>query len=85
MNQIQSTLAQLRLGQAQSFVNMTLCPLITAHVAPADYLVLEEALQQQVGRITEISEGGSVPQLAFENHARARVLPVDGEQLIGAR
>ena len=85
MNQIQSTLSQLSLGQAQSFANMTLFPLITTHTEAPDYLVLEQALQQQVGRITEISEGGSVPELAFENNATARVLLVDGEQLIGAR
>ena len=85
MNHIQSTLSQLNLGQAQSFANMTLFPLITAYTAPPDYLVLEEALAQQVGKITEISEGGSVLELAFENNARARVLLVDGEQLIGAR
>ena len=85
MNHIQSTLSQLHLGQAQSFANMTLFPLITAHAEAPDYLVLEEALLQQVGQVTEISEGGSVPELAFENNARERVLLVDGEQLIGAR
>ena len=85
MNHIQSTLSQLHLGQAQSFANMTLFPLITARAEAPDYLVLEEALLQQVGQVTEISEGGSVPELAFENNATARVLLVDGEQLIGAR
>ena len=85
MNQIQSTLSQLTLGQAQCFANMTLFPLITAHTEAPDYLVLEEALQQKLGQITEISEDGSVPELAFENKAPARVLLVDGEQLIGAR
>ncbi len=47
--------------------------------------MLEEALKSDVGHITEISEDGSVPELAFESNARARVLLVDGEELIGAR
>jgi hypothetical protein len=85
MNHIQSALAQLTLGQPQAFANMALFPLIAPHAEAPDYLVLEEALKSEVGHITEISEGGSVPELAFENNAPARVLLVDGEELIGAR
>jgi hypothetical protein len=85
MNHIQSTLSQLSLGQPQVFANMALFPLIATHAEAPDYLVLEEALKSEVGRISEISEGGSVPELAFENNAPARVLLVDGEELIGAR
>lgn len=59
--------------------------LIAAHAEAPDYLMLEEALKSDVGPITEISEGGSVPVLAFENNATARVRLVDGEDLIGAR
>ena len=85
MNHIQSALSHLSLGQPQAFANMALFPLIATHAEAPDYLVLEEALKSNVGHITEISEGGSVPELAFENNAPARVLLVDGEELIGAR
>jgi len=33
-----------------------------------------------LARVTEVSEGGSVPELAFENDAGCRVLLVDGEE-----
>jgi hypothetical protein len=85
MNPIRSALSRLSLGQSQAFANMALFPLIDAHARAPDYLVLEEALKNEVGHITEISEGGSVPELAFENNATARVLLVDGEELVGAR
>lgn len=85
MNHIQTALSQLSLGQAQAFANMALFPLIATHAEAPDYLVLEDALKSDVGHITEISEGGSVPELAFENNGPARVLLVDGEELIGAR
>jgi hypothetical protein len=85
MNHIQSVLSQLSIGQPQTFANMAVFPLIGKHAEAPDYLVLEEALKADVGHITEISEGGSVPELAFENNALARVLLVDGEELIGAR
>ena len=85
MNHIQSVLSRLSLGQPQAFANMALFPLIATHAETPDYLALEDALKSDVGPITEISEGGSVPELAFENNASARVLLVDGGQLVGAR
>ena len=85
MYHIRSALSQLCLGQPQVFANMALFPLIATHAEAPDYLVLEEVLKSDAGHITEISEGGNVPELAFENNAPARVLRVDGEELIGAR
>ena len=85
MNQIQTALSSLAIGEPQAFANMTLFPLLASHCEAPDYLVLDDALKSEVGRITEISAGGSVPELAFENNAERRVLLVDGEQLIGAR
>ncbi len=37
-----------------------------------------------MARVTEV-EGGSVPELRFENHAELPVLLLDGEELIGAK
>jgi hypothetical protein len=85
MHTIETTLSQLTLGAAQAFGNITLFPLIARHAGTPDYLVLDEALEGKLGSVTEISEGGHVPELAFDNHAEKRVLLVDGEELIGAR
>ena len=35
--------------------------------------------------ITEVSDGGSVPELAFENASAGKILLVDGDELVGAR
>jgi hypothetical protein len=35
--------------------------------------------------VTEVSTGGSVPELAFDNQADEGVLLLDGEELVGAR
>ena len=46
---------------------------------------MQEALDLGVLQITELSQGGSVPQLMAVNKGKSRILIVDGEQLIGAK
>lgn len=65
--------------------NLALFPLTGEGAAGADYLILDEALEQGLAHITEVSEAGSVPELAFENDAGRDVLLLDGEELVGAR
>jgi hypothetical protein len=42
-------------------------------------------LERKCSMITEVSEGGSVPELKFVNSGAKRVFLLDGEQLIGAK
>ena len=80
-------------GAPQGYANLSVYPIIAPPAAlgagsfadEADYLVLDEALQRKLARVTEVSEGGSVPELAFENFAGRGVLLLDGEELVGAR
>ena len=85
MQIINDTLAAMSLAAPQAFSNLAVYPLIAPAWREADYLVLDEALQRKLARVTEVSEGGSVPELAFENGADVGVLLLDGEELIGAR
>jgi hypothetical protein len=50
---------------------------------PPDHLVLNEALAQKRGKITELSEGGSVPELRFisEGEKTIFLIDVEGSQL----
>jgi hypothetical protein len=83
--EIGHSLAGLELGKAQTHSNLTLFPLIgDGHGAP-DYLLLDEALDRHLVRVTEVSTGGSVPELALENDSKESVLLVDGDELIGAK
>ncbi|MDH3815750.1 MAG: hypothetical protein OEV48_14765 [Acidobacteriota bacterium] len=50
-----------------------------------DYLMLAEAMRLEVAKVSEISDGGSVPELLFENSADLPVLIFDGEELVGAK
>ncbi len=85
MNAIAQTLEALQLAPAQSFHNLSITPLLSPEPAPQGYLTLDEALEQGVARITELTQGGVVPELRFDNLSEQPVLLLDGEELVGAK
>lgn len=87
MTLIAETLGALSLGAPQTFRNLTVFPLFVLGSGgrEPDYLTLDEALERGVARVTEVSEGGSVPELRFVNEGSQKVLLVDGEELVGAK
>ena len=52
---------------------------------PPRYITLRQALGEGLAVITEVSEGGSVPELCVVNTGDARILVLDGEELRGAK
>lgn len=85
MEEIKAFLDVLKLGRRQSHKDLALFPLMAPDKGLPDYLTLEEALAQGGVRITEVSEGGSVPELRLVNDSPKAVLVVDGEELVGAK
>jgi hypothetical protein len=73
------------LGEAQSFANLQITPLLAPAAGTADYLTLSEAQELDLAVVTEVSESGSVPTLLLENTADQAVFLLDGEELIGAK
>lgn len=78
-------LSQIEIGAPQKYRNLSVFPLIAKDARSAAYITLDEALDRHVAMVTEVSEGGVVPELRFENKGVAPVLLVDGEELVGAR
>lgn len=87
MNSLATELAQIRIGTSVSFQDLSLFPLFraVANSHMLDYLLLDDAIAQGLARVTELGNGGSVPELQVENHATQPLLLVDGEELIGAK
>jgi hypothetical protein len=85
MEAIQAFVERVKLGGKQSHLNLTLIPLFAADAGVPDYLILEEALTQRTVEITEVSHGGSVPDLKLINKSADELLVVDGEELIGGK
>ncbi len=76
---------RFQFGELQSQKQLTVLPFTSDLPAGPDYLTLDEALSAGTLHITEISEGGSVPQLAVVNNGDQPVLLLDGEELVGAK
>jgi hypothetical protein len=75
----------VELSTKQVFGNLTIFPLHAKQESEFEYLTLTEALAKNFLRVTEINEGGSVPELAVINEGNVFVLLLDGEELRGAK
>src|SRR4030042_3473045 len=85
MDLLNAFLETLKQGGKQSYLNLTMIPLLSSNGGEPDYLTLEDGLIQGNVIITEISTGGSVPELKLINKATNKLLVMDGEELIGAK
>jgi hypothetical protein len=78
----------LRVGERQVHGPLAIFPL---HLGDGDagggprYITLRQALAERRAAVTEVSEGGSVPELRVVNKGDARILVLDGEELRGAK
>ncbi len=78
-------LYRMRLGQMQTFKNMSIMLLFTSINGGPDYITLKDALTAKLITITEVGQSGSVPELKVINASDKQVLLLDGEELIGAK
>ena len=85
MNAVAQALSGLRVGDLVTHEGLTVHPLIRESLLSKDYLTLDEALAQNLARVSEVSEGGSVPNLLFSNRGDQAVFLLDGEELVGAK
>jgi hypothetical protein len=85
MKQIISFLEAAKLARKQVHRNLTVFPLLAPNEIEPDYLILDQALNRNLVRITELDNGASVPELKLKNLGKKKVLIIEGEELIGAK
>lgn len=85
MDQVKTAISNLRIGKPTFHGGLTVFPVTARKRRSLDYLLLAEALGKGLVTVREVSQGGSVPDLAVENRADLPVLIVDGEELVGAK
>jgi hypothetical protein len=76
---------RVRFGKRQAYRHMAVFPVIMENAPEPDYLTLGEALEDRAIEITEVNEGGSVPELKVNNKSSRNVLILDGEEMVGAK
>ncbi|NPV58929.1 MAG: hypothetical protein HPY75_04610 [Actinobacteria bacterium] len=75
----------LELGELQTYENMAVAPLFSPVKGGPSYVTMKEALEAGVLLVTEVGEGGSVPELKVRNLGDKPVLLLDGEEVSGAK
>jgi len=78
-------IASIKVGDRLTYGGMCVYPIFQLHENKIQYLSLKQALNQHLILITEISEGGSVPELRVRNNADIPVMLLDGEEISGAK
>ena len=79
-------LNSISVGEPQAFEEVQVFPLLSSQGgSPSSFLQLDEALDQGLAEITEVSDGGSVPQLTVVNKSPRDIIIYEGQQLIGAK
>jgi hypothetical protein len=86
MPRLKEVTPSVRIGSPIERQNLSIFPLFAEDAVHAPrYTTIGNALLAGSAKITEISEGGSVPTLSLENLTEIPVLIIDGEELLGAR
>ncbi len=82
---IKDYLEQLKVGRKQFYKNLAIYPLLSTYASGLEYLLLDEALRQDLMEVAEVSSHGSVPELKVVNKSPRMILILDGEELVGAK
>jgi hypothetical protein len=78
-------LSSLQLGEICTHKNLSVLPVFPGRNGGPVYRTLKEALQHGTLTISEVTDGGSVPELKAINKGDMPVLLLDGEELAGAK
>jgi len=76
---------RINLGDMVVHKDLAVIPLLSKETGGPDYITLKEALSDGSMIVTEVSQGGSVPELKVVNNGKRNVLMLDGEELAGAK
>ena len=84
---LEQLINRLAFGSPINHRNLTIFPITYTGNGKGkiQYLTLDEAVEKQYIHITEVSQGGSVPDLTITNKSDRKILMLDGEEVIGAK
>ena len=83
---IKQILQTVHFGQMQSYLSIAAFPIFCPpRENPVEYHTLEDAMKSDQITITEVDQGGSVPELRLTSKSDSPVLILEGEELMGAK
>ncbi|MDD3250723.1 MAG: hypothetical protein PHF23_10230 [Smithellaceae bacterium] len=78
-------LEALKFGDIQIHKHVAVLPIVNTNSSAMDYWTMKEAMGHNLLTVTEVTEGGHVPELKVINKGDKPVLLLDGEELVGAK
>lgn len=85
ISSLAGNLQSMKFGPGQTYKNVFILPLLGTSDSRFDYITLGEAMETRLLTITELTQGGSVPELKVLNNGDRPILLLDGEELAGAK
>ena len=85
VEEIKGWLKKIKLSDGVYNAGLTVFPLAAPNGHAPGYHLLQDALENKTAKVTEINEGGSVPELALEYTGDLPLLILEGDVLIGAK
>ena len=82
---IKGYLEKAKIGRKQAHKNLAIFPLLSTYFLDLEYLLLDEALSEDLIQVVEVDKEGSVPELKVINKSPQMILILDGEELVGAK
>ena len=82
---VKAKMEGMKFGDVLIHQHVAVIPIISTNGNGMDYLTMKEALEGHVLRVTEVTEGGHVPELKVTNSGTKPVLLLDGEEVSGAK
>ena len=82
---LEQAMTGIKVGDPAVYGGLAVFPLIGGNPGKRDYLTLNEALVVEGVTVSEVSEGGHVPELRLKNNLDKDVFAADGEALLGAK
>src|SRR5258707_8301350 len=76
---------KVRIAQPVRYRSLTVFPLFREENPTVDYLLSDQAVEEKLLTVQEVSQEGRVAELSVENRGNARVLLLEGEALRGAK
>jgi hypothetical protein len=76
---------RIYLGDVAIHKELAVIPLLCSETGGPDYITLKEGFADGSMFVSEVSQGGSVPELKVTNGSKFNVLMLDGEELAGAK
>lgn len=84
-SRVRSVLESVEVAEPSSRGSLQIFGLDWGDGTPLTYTTLDDALQAETLEVTEVDEGGSVPEIKVINKGNTSVFLMAGEQLVGAK